>query len=115
MQTKFIENGDHQPKWIVIADIEQRNAINQHLHPLSQRLLAERMKADLERFYEPDTRVYINYRKTKIAVKVASHKIKNRRQLRLSEKKWEKQGITKRASTQGFIYSIRQHSNVAVV
>lgn len=81
-----------------------RSRVNSHLYSDHQRLKAERIKLGLEMVYVVDS-VFINYRKTKITIKIVSPKVRDRKNLRLLEQDWAAQGVTKSQTAQGIIYS----------
>jgi len=85
-------------------DARMRNIVNASHFTEADKIRAERMKMVLGLVYAAKG-IYVNFRKTKIAVKVDSPFVKDRSQLKLLEQDWEKQGVTKTQSAQGVIYS----------
>lgn len=85
-------------------DARMRNIVNASKYSEQDKIRAERMKLVLELVYWAKG-IHVNFRKTKIAIKVDSATVKDRSQLKLLEQDWEKQGVTKTLSPQGVIYS----------
>ena len=85
-------------------DARMRNIVNASRFTDALKLRAERMKLALEMVYAAKA-VHVNFRKTKIAVKVDAGTVRDRKNLALLEQDWEKQGVTKTLSAQGVIYS----------
>ena len=83
------------------------NSVNKSLYSAAQVAQALRMRDALEAVYRTAL-VVINYRKTKVAVKVFSpFVVADRKGLRYLEQGYEQQGITKSVTPQGVIYSIK--------
>ena len=85
-------------------DARMRNIVNASRFTDALKLRAERMKLALEMVYWAKA-VHVNFRKTKITVKVDAGTVKDPKNLRLLEKDWEMQGVSKTLSAQGVIYS----------
>jgi|AntAceMinimDraft_1070359.scaffolds.fasta_scaffold00707_14 allophanate hydrolase subunit 1 len=106
MQAHTLETTATQYKFAAMQNARMRNYANASLYTDAVKIRAERIKLLLEMLYSA-TNVYINYRKTKIAIKVADAQIKDRKQLRAIEAEWAANGITKTISAQGVIYSFK--------
>lgn len=91
-------------KWRAVQDVRLRNAVNSTRYTDSEKLRAERMKLALELVYRARG-IYVNFRKTKIAVKVDDAAVKDRANLALLEQDWAARGVKKAVSAQGVIYS----------
>lgn len=104
MQTRKLDTQESPVKWFAAQDARMRNIANASHYTQQQRTKAERMKLALELVYAAKG-VHVNYRKTKIAVKVDGAIVSNKRQLKQLEADWTKQGIVKSVSAQGVIYS----------
>lgn len=85
-------------------DARMRNIANASHFAEVDKIRAERMKMALGLVYAAKG-IYVNFRKTKIAVKVDAGWVRDRENLALLEKDWEAQGVTKTLSAQGVIYS----------
>ncbi len=104
MRKNFLDTQEATVKWFAARDARMRNIANASLYTDKQKVRAERMKLACELVYAAKG-VHVNYRKTKIAVKVDGAIVKNRKELRAIEADWAKQGVVKTASAQGVIYS----------
>lgn len=109
MKANFINSAeaDDNNKRAAALDAIRRNANNRSLYTPQQQLRAERMELILKELFSAATRVYINYRKTKIAVKVDGKRdsVRNLKQWRAFENDWAQLGVKKTVSAQGFVYS----------
>ncbi len=85
-------------------DARMRNIANASRFAEADKIRAERMKLALGLVYSAKG-IYVNFRKTKIAVKVDAGTVRDRKNLALLERDWEAQGVTKTLSPQGVIYS----------
>ena len=104
MRYKQLDTKEATVKWWAAQDASMRNIANASLYTDKQKLRAERMKLVLGEVFSAQG-IHINYRKTKIAVKVDKPIIRKRKELRQFEADWAKQGVVKTASAQGVIYS----------
>jgi allophanate hydrolase subunit 1 len=89
--------------WFAARDARMRNYANSTLYTEAQKLKAERMKLVLEMVYSAK-KVHINYRKTFVAIKVDSARIRDAKTLKMAEQDWSNDGITKVVSDQGVVY-----------
>lgn len=85
-------------------DARMRSAVNATRYSDELKVRAERMKLALDLVYAHKS-IHINFRKTKISVKVDRAVVVDRKNLRLLEQDWEAQGVTKTQSPQGVTYS----------
>jgi hypothetical protein len=85
-------------------DARMRNIANASRFSDVMKIRAERMKQVLTLVYAAKA-IHVNFRKTKIAVKVDAGIVRDRKNLALLEKDWEQQGVSKTLSAQGVIYS----------
>jgi hypothetical protein len=104
MKARDLDTKEATCKWAAFSDARQRNLNNASHFTEASKVRAERMKLALELVYRAKD-IYINYRKTKIAIKLNAARVADRRNLALLEADWEKQGVVKTASAQGVIYS----------
>ncbi len=104
MRNKQLDTKEATVKWWAARDASMRNIANASLYTDKQKTRAERMKLALEMVYAAKG-VHINYRKTKIAVKVDGALVRRKGDLKQLEADWTKQGVIKSVSAQGVIYS----------
>ncbi len=104
MQTRKLDTQEANVKWFAAQDARMRNIANSTLYTQQQRNRAERMKLALELVYAAKG-IHVNYRKTKIAVKVDGALVRRKGDLKQLEADWTKQGVVKSVSAQGVIYS----------
>jgi hypothetical protein len=94
-------------KVAAFLDARLRNSVNKTLYSAAQVAKAIRMRDALAGLYDAQD-VLVNYRKTKITVKVAGpYSVLDKKALRYLEDGYELQGITKSVTPQGVIYSIK--------
>lgn len=104
MRTVTLNNDESHNKFWALQDRRMRNYANKTLFTEAQRLRLERIKLALEMVvngtvYEP------SYGKKSGSVKVQDGAvIVDRKMLALFEQDWEKEGIYKKVSAQGFQY-----------
>ncbi len=106
MKAVTIESVEAPSKWSAAADANMRNLANKSCYDNSQQILAERTKLGLEMVYSG--KVFLNYRKKFITLKIADPVVKDSKNLRLLEKQYESDGIVKVVSAQGILYRIPQ-------
>ncbi len=104
MRAKELDTQEAPYKWLAARDARMRNIVNATRFTDAQKTRAERMKLVLEMVYASRA-VHINYRKTKIAIKIDSAQVVDRVNLRALEAEWTQAGVTKTQSAQGVIYS----------
>jgi hypothetical protein len=90
--------------WAAAQNARMRNIVNSSHYTAAERIRAERMSMALSLVYNAQN-IYINYRKTKIAVKVDGARVRDPVLLRELEADWAVQGVRKTQSPQGVIYS----------
>lgn len=104
MKSVSLDTKEAPNKWRAQQDANMRNAVNRSLYTSSQQTRAQRLAGALELVYSGE--VYVNYRKRAIAVKVDQAQVRDSQSLGLLEQDWNTEGITKRVSAQGVIYTI---------
>ena len=91
--------------WFAERDARLRSAVNSSLFSDAQKLRAERVKLGLEMVYNAD-KIYVEFRKKFISVKVNKPKVRDRKMLDLLEKDYKQEGYTKVVTSQGFTYRV---------
>lgn len=91
--------------WFAFRDASLKSAVNASLFTDSQKIKAERVKLALELVYVSDAVTVTNCKKW-IRVKVQNGNVRDRKNLRLLESDWAKEGITKSLTKQGIIYHV---------
>ena len=91
--------------WFAERDARLRSAVNSSLFSDAQKLRAERVKLGLEMVYNAD-KIYVEFRKKFISVKVNKPKVRDRKLLDLLEKDYKQEGYTKVVTSQGFTYRV---------
>jgi allophanate hydrolase subunit 1 len=104
MFAKELDTKEATNKWWAFQDARMRNIANASHYSEQDRVRAERMKLVLELVYSA-TNIHINFRKTKIAIKVTSGRVKDKINLRALEADWAAAGVHKSVTSQGIIYS----------
>ena len=103
MKATVIDTVEAPNKWWAAHDARMKNIANASKYSEKDKIRAERMKVVLEMVYKAKA-VYISYGKTGISIKVDHAVVLDRKNLRLLEKDWTAEGVTKRQSEQGVIY-----------
>jgi hypothetical protein len=104
MYTVSLDTKESNNKFFALQDRRMRNHANKTLYTQAQQIRLERIKLALEMVlrgtvYEP------SFGKKSASVKVQDGAlIADRKMLRLLEADWEKEGIFKKVSAQGFQY-----------
>ena len=91
--------------WFAERDARMRSAVNSTTFSDTQKLKAERVKLALEMVYSAE-KVYIEYRKKFISVKVHKAEVRDRKGLVLLEMCYKNEGLEKVKTTQGVTYRI---------
>lgn len=106
MKTRIIENEDAgQYAWAAAMDARRRNTNNKSYFTRKQQDRAIRMLDAVEGLWRAKA-VYLNYRKKEIDIKIDAPSTFDRKPLRALEKIWADDGVTKKVSKQGVIYTI---------
>jgi hypothetical protein len=105
----FVTESEHKSAgkfaWFAAKDASMKSAVNASRFTPEQKLKAERVKLALELVYSCEE-VKITNCKTWIRVKVLKGLIRDRKNLRLLESDWNKDGIKKVFTDQGIIYRV---------
>jgi len=88
-------------------DARMRNIKMSSGYTDAQKVQAERMKLGLEMVYSTNE-IHINFRLKFITIKLESPLVRDRKNLALLEKDYNRAGITKQISAQGIIYRIKR-------
>jgi hypothetical protein len=91
--------------WFAERDARMRSAVNSTTFSDAQKLKAERVKLALEMVYSAE-KVFIEYRKKFISVKVHKAEVKDRKGLALLEMCYKNEGLEKVKTSQGVTYRI---------
>ena len=91
--------------WFAERDARLRSAVNSTTFTDTQKIKAERVKLALELVYRAE-KVYIEYRKKFISVKVQKAQVRDRKGLLLLEMCYENEGLEKVKTAQGITYRI---------
>ena len=91
--------------WFAERDARMRSAVNSTTFSDAQKLKAERVKLALEMVYSAE-KVYIEYRKKFISVKVHKAEVRDRKGLVLLEMCYKNEGLEKVKTAQGVTYRI---------
>ena len=91
--------------WFAERDARMRSAVNSSLFSDKQKIRAERVKLGLEMVYHAD-KVYIEFRKKFISIKVNHPSVRDRKGLSLLETCYKNEGFEKCKTAQGVTYRI---------
>ena len=91
--------------WFAERDARMRSAVNSTTFSDAQKLKAERVKLALEMVYSAE-KVFIEYRKKFISVKVHKAQVRDRKGLVLLETCYQNEGLEKVKTAQGVTYRI---------
>ena len=91
--------------WFAERDARMRSAVNSTTFSDAQKLKAERVKLALELVYSAE-KVYIEFRKKFISVKVNKPQVRDRKGLALLEMCYQNEGLEKVKTAQGVTYRI---------
>ena len=91
--------------WFAERDARLRSAVNSSLFSEKQKLRAEQVKLGLEMVFNAE-KVYIEFRKKFISVKVNKPALKDRKGLALLEMCYKNEGFVKCKTAQGFTYRL---------
>lgn len=91
--------------WFAERDARMRSAVNSTTFSDAQKLKAERVKLALEMVYSAE-KVYIEFRKKFISVKVQKPQVRDRKGLVLLEMCYQNEGLEKVKTAQGVTYRI---------
>jgi len=91
--------------WVAERDARMRSAVNSSLFTEIQKIRAEQVKLGLEMVYSAD-RVYIEFRKTFISVKVDNPNVRDRKGLAMLETCYENEDFEKGKTAQGVTYRL---------
>jgi hypothetical protein len=91
--------------WFAERDARMRSAVNSTTFSDAQKLKAERVKLALELVYSAE-KVFIEYRKKFISVKVHKAQVRDRKGLVLLEMCYQNEGLEKVKTAQGVTYRI---------
>ena len=91
--------------WFAERDARMRSAVNSTTFSDAQKLKAERVKLALEMVYSAE-KVFIEYRKKFISVKVHKAQVRDRKALILLETHYSNEGLEKVKTAQGVTYRI---------
>lgn len=106
-QTETEHKSAGQWAWFAERDARMRSVINSSLFSDAQKIKAERVKLALEMCVFAE-KIYIEYRKKFISVKVNKPRHTDKKTLKLLENDWDKEGYTKVLTSQGFTYRLFQ-------
>lgn len=88
-----------------VLDARRRNIIMADGYSLMERNRADRIHMVLDTLYAHDG-IYVNYRKKFIAIKIADPQVLDDVTLDRFEIEWQLQGIIRKITAQGIIYTI---------
>jgi hypothetical protein len=91
--------------WFAEKDARMRSAVNSTTFSEAQKIRAERVKLALEMVYSAE-KVFIEFRKKFISVKVHKAQVRDRKTLALLEMDYAKEGLEKVKTAQGVTYRI---------
>jgi hypothetical protein len=91
--------------WFAERDARMRSAVNSTTFSDAQKLKAERVKLALELVYSAE-KVFIEYRKKFISVKVHKAQVRDRKGLAMLEMCYANEGLEKVKTAQGITYRI---------
>ena len=106
MKTIELDTPAATNKWAAAMDRQRRNTNNASLYTLQQRTRAIRMRDAMECVYGGRHFDSPSYGKRGISVKIEDPVVRNRRDLKLLENAYEKEGIIKKKTPQGICYYI---------
>jgi hypothetical protein len=105
----FVTETEHksagQWAWFAERDARMRSAVNSTTFSDAQKLKAERVKLALEMVYSAE-KVYIEFRKKFISVKVHKAQVFDRKGLALLDMCYQNEGLEKVKTAQGVTYRI---------
>ena len=91
--------------WFAERDARMRSAVNSTTFSDAQKLRAERVKLALEMAYSAE-KVYIEFRKKFISVKVHKAQVRDRKMLAILDADYASEGLEKVKTAQGVTYRI---------
>ena len=91
--------------WFAERDARLRSVVNSTTFTDTQKIKAERVKLALELVYRAE-KVYIEYRKKFISVKLNKPQVADRKGLVLLDMCYKNEGLEKRITSQGITYRI---------
>ena len=91
--------------WFAERDARLRSAVNSSLYSDKQKIRAERVKLGLELVFSAE-KIYIEYRKKFISVKVNKPDVRDRKGLALLEMTYQNEGFEKCKTSQGVTYRL---------
>ena len=91
--------------WFAERDARLRSAVNSSLFSEKQKLRAEQVKLGLELVYSAE-KIYIEFRKKFISVKVNKPNVRDRKELAMLELCYATEGFEKCKTAQGITYRI---------
>ena len=106
MQERVLDTQEAPNKWWAMQDRRMRNIANKSLYTQAEQVIAIRMLMVLQLVYAGRFFDEPNYGKRGISVKVEKPTVIDRKNLRLLEADWEKQGVVKKVTPQGLNYFI---------
>lgn len=104
MQSTYLDTKEAPNKWFALQDRRMRNHANRTLYTDAQQVRMERIRLALELCVR-GTVYEVAFGKRSASVKVQNGAyVTDRKMLALLEADWEKEGITKKETPQGFQY-----------
>ena len=91
--------------WFAERDARMQSAVNSSLFSDSQKIRAERVRLGLEMVYSAE-KIYIEFRKKFISIKVNKPNVRDRKGLALLETSYKDEGFEKCKTSQGITYRI---------
>ena len=105
IETETKHKSAGQFAWYAERDARMRSAVNRYLFTQIQQLRAEQVKLGLEMVYSA-ARVYIEFRKTFISVKVDHPTVRDRKGLSMLETCYKTENFEKGKTAQGITYRL---------
>ena len=108
MKAKELKNEDaKQYAWAARKNAFAMSNVYKQNYTDKAKLKVEQIVSVLSMVYA-NKGVYVNYRKTKAAIKVANARVIDKLALTQLEEQWTAEGVTKTSTAQGIIYSIKK-------
>jgi len=106
MKTTVLDNQEAPNKRWAAQDASMRNLANKSHWSAAAQLRAERMRMGFELVYAVE-KSYVSFGKKAVSIKLDHAQVKDAKNLALLESDYAKEGVTKKITNQGIIYTFK--------